>query len=243
MYPTDSRAISLKDDWRDVAEGIGGAAIMIAAFVTPFLREARSHWGLDAADAARSYRGDDLVADPRWSWTHAVVIEAAPHQIWPWIAQLGADRAGFYSYQWLENLAGCALHNAEAIHPEWSIHEGDDLRLHPEMPPLEVVLLDPGRCLVAHAPPDANARAERRPWANVSWGFYLQPIDMTHTRFVSRYRCDTSDDIAMRISLGPALIEPIGFAMDRRMLLGVKARVEASIRAHGGVATHWSGIT
>jgi hypothetical protein len=96
--------------------------------------------------------------------------------------------------------------------------------------------------LVAHAPADANARAAHKPWANVSWGLYLQPIDTTHTRFVSRYRCATSEDIATRIRLGSGLIEPIGFAMDRRMLLGVKARVEASARARRSAAAHWRGI-
>jgi hypothetical protein len=62
----------------------------------------------------------------------------------------------------------------------------------------------------------------------MSWLFALEPIDASHTRLVSRYRCATSDDVATRVSLGPALIEPVGFAMDRRMLLGVKARVETA---------------
>ena len=39
--------------------------------------------------------------------------------LWPWLAQLGQDRGGFYSYQWLENLAGCQMENADRIRPKW----------------------------------------------------------------------------------------------------------------------------
>jgi hypothetical protein len=55
------------------------------------------------------------ILEPRWSWTHGIDIAVSAGNVWPWVAQLGANRGGFYSYQWLENLAGCSLHNAEAI--------------------------------------------------------------------------------------------------------------------------------
>ena len=221
------------DDSRDVASGIGGAAVMAAAFLTPFLRGARNHWGVDAAVAARAYPGDELIAAPSWSWTHGIEIDAPPSEVWPWIAQLGADRGGFYSYQWLENVAGCGLKNAEAIHREWEIREGDELTLHPKMPPLRVAALDAGRFFVVHAPADAAARAAGKPWAHLTWLFFVEPLGEDKTRLISRYRCATSDDLATHVQFGPAFLEPIGFAMDRRMLLGVKARVEARGQKRG----------
>ena len=214
------------DDARDVAEGVGGAAVMLAAFATPFLREARSHWGVDASVAARAFPGDTLVATPRWSWTHGIEIDAPPGEVWPWLAQLGADRGGFYSYQWLENVAGCELRNAESVHPGWAISEGDAFVLHPKIPPLRVVALEQGHHFVVHAPADAAARAAGKPWAEASWLFLVEPIGEGRSRFISRYRCATSDDLASRLGFGPTLMEPLGFAMDRRMLLGVKARAE-----------------
>jgi hypothetical protein len=39
----------------------------------------------------------------------AVTIDAPVEDVWPWLAQIGQDRAGFYSYEWLENLAGCRM--------------------------------------------------------------------------------------------------------------------------------------
>lgn len=215
-----------RDDWRDVLEGVGGAAIMALAWATPFLRGPRSHWGLDEAEAARSRPGDELVPSPRWSWTHAVEIDAAAETVWPWIAQMGADRAGFYSYQALENLGGCRLRNAETVHPEWTHHVGDTFSLHPRQPPMKVVALEVGRYLLAHGAPEESARASGKPWAAVTWLFALEPLGERRCRFVSRYRCDFSDDLLMRLAMGRTFIEPVGFAMDRRMLLAVKDRVE-----------------
>ena len=46
-----------RDDWRDVTEGVTGAAGMALALMTPFMRGARSHWGLDRATAAARLPG------------------------------------------------------------------------------------------------------------------------------------------------------------------------------------------
>lgn len=220
-----------RDDWHDVLDGLGGAARIAWALLSPLARAARSHWGLDAETAARPMPGDGLVPDPRWSWTHGVEIGAPAAAVWPWVAQIGATRGGFYSYQWLENLTGCELRNAEVVHPEWELGSGDDLLLHPNMPPLQVVAIERGQYFVAHAPADAAARAEGKPWATASWLFFVEPLGPGRCRFISRFRCAGSDDLATRLSLGPTFIEPVGFAMDRRMLLGVKERAEVTALA------------
>lgn len=215
-----------RDDGRDVLEGLGGAARIALNLVTPFLREAHSHWGLSVAEAERAYAGDELVPSPRWSWTHGIEIAAPPEAVWPWIAQIGATRAGFYSYQWLENLAGCEVHNAEAVHPEWEMKLGDELYVHPKAPALRIAALERGRWFVAYGAPDSEAKAAGRPWVAVSWLFYVEPREGGGCRCISRYRADYSDDLRTRVSFGPAMLEPIGFAMDRRMLQGIRERVE-----------------
>ena len=219
------------DDWRDVLEGMGGAAAMALAFLTPFSRHRRSGWGLDAAQQNAERPGDELVPEPRWSWTHGIEIDAPAAEVWPWVAQIGSDRGGFYSYQWLENLAGGELRNAEVIHPEWQLREGDGLLLNPKAPALKIVRLDPGRCFVAHGPPDEAARAAGKPWSSGSWLFQLEELGPERCRLVSRVRADCSDDLATRLQSGPALLEPIGFVMDRRMLRGIKQRAEQARRA------------
>ncbi len=221
-----------RDTLADVGRGISGAAIMALALLSPFLRGGRNHWGLSAARANEPQPGDNLVAAPDWSWTHAVEIDASCEQVWPWVAQIGADRAGFYSYQWLENLAGCNVINAEAIHTEWQHQPGDTLLLHPEIPAIPVVTVQPGRVLIAFAPPDAAARAEGRPWVTLSWAFVLEPLECGRCRLISRFRTACSSDLATRLTQGPWLLEPIGFAMDRRMLLGIRDRAQAARQNH-----------
>lgn len=216
-----------KDDWRDVLDGVSGALLIALAFATSFPRGARSHWGVDEATAARPHPGDDLVPDPAWTWTHGIEIDAPAASVWPWIAQIGADRAGFYSYQWLENIAGCEVRNAERIHPEWEARTGGKLSIHPNAPPLDIVEVERGRYVVAYGAPDEAARAAAKPWVAVTWVFEVEPITETRCRFISRYRCALSQDLKTRLAFGAGMTEPIGFAMDRRMLLGVKARVEA----------------
>jgi hypothetical protein len=216
-----------RDDWHDVLEGLGGVARIAGAFLTPYERGARSHWGLDEAAAARSYPGDELVKQARWGWTHGIEVDAPASEVWPWVAQIGANKGGFYSYQWLENLAGCDLRNAEVVHPEWSLTLGDSVVLHPAMPPLPIVALSPGRYFTAYSKPDAAARESGKPWVEVSWLFMVESLDAFRSRVISRYRCATSDELMTRIQFGPTVVEPIGFAMDRRMLMGIRARAEA----------------
>lgn len=217
---------SVRSDWREVVAGIGGLGAMVASAVTPFLRDRRSRWGAGGLGEARRYPGDELVPRPLWGWTHAVEVSAAAEDVWPWLAQIGADRAGFYSYSWLENVAGCRLRNAERVHPEWETHEGDGLSLHPKVPPLRIVSVQRGRHVLAHGPADEAARTAGRPWVAVTWLFLVEPLEPGRSRVISRYRCATSLDLRTRAAFGPALVEPIGFVMDRRMLLGIKSRAE-----------------
>jgi hypothetical protein len=221
-----------RDDFRDVVDGVGGVAVMLAAFLSPLLRRPRLHWGVDEATANRSYPGDDLVSEPRWGWTHGVEIAAPAAKVWPWIAQIGVDRGGFYSYQWLENIIGCNVRNAETIHPEWQAQVGQPLTLHPNpnAPRLEIVAVEPERYLLAQGRVDAGARAAGKPWADVTWLFFVEPLDRGRCRLISRYRVACSEELRTRLAFGPTLIEPVGFAMDRRMLLGVKERAEHARR-------------
>jgi hypothetical protein len=216
----------------DVAEGAIGAAGLLFDLATPFLRGVRGHWGLSREDAARTYPGDELVPEPRWQWTHAVDIAAPAENVWPWVAQLGQDKAGFYSYQALENLVGCEIHNANRVHEEWSSpHAGDALRLHPKAPALTVHDVQPPERLLVSAGLDpetgkAPSGSSRRRYVAVTWLFRLEPLPGGHTRLISRYRCACSGDLATRLAYGPYIAESVGFVMDRRMLLGIKQRAE-----------------
>jgi hypothetical protein len=219
-----------RDDVHDVRAGLGGGALIIAAFLTPFLRRARSHWGLSRELAERSYPGDELVPLPRTSFTHGVEIEVPAERAWQWVTQIGADRGGFYSYQWLENLLGCEVQNAEIVHPEWEAKVGQSLVLHPapDAPRLPIVAVERLRHVLAFAGEDPQARAAGKPWSAVTWLFFVEAVGEGSCRVISRYRAACSDDVATRLAYGPTLLEPVSFVMDRRMLLGLKQRAERS---------------
>jgi hypothetical protein len=229
-----------RDSALDVVEGVAGVLVLIGAFLSPFLRKARSHWGLSSAEAARNYPGDELVPEPLWSYTHGVEIDATPTQAYAWIAQIGADRAGFYSYQWLENLVGCEVRNAERIHPEWQARVGQPLLLHPNpnAPRLQIVAVEPDRYVLAKAAAAEPPKAAGEPWATSSWLFFVEPLGDTRCRVISRFRAACSKDLATRLAFGPTLLEPLGFAMDRRMLLGIKQRAERAPSAERALSKH-----
>lgn len=216
----------VRTHWSDVLEGAVGVATIAAAFLTPFLREQRSHWGVAEAFARRKLPGDDLVPLPRWLWTHGIEIDAPADEVWPWVAQIGGDRGGFYSYQFLENVAGARARDADAIHPEWEVQPGQTLRVVSRMPPMQIVEVIPKRGFVAFAPADIAAKMSGKSWIATSWLFYIAALGPRRSRFVSRYRCACSDEVLTTLQFGPMVLEPIGFAMDRRMLMGVKQRAE-----------------
>jgi hypothetical protein len=119
---------------------IGGAAIVGVLAV----RRWQLRWGATGQEAGEPVPGDDLITDPDLVATRAIAIGAPADQVWPWIAQLGQGRGGFYSYDFLENLAGCDIHSADRIVSEWQdIRIGDQIRLAPQVA-LTVALLERG---------------------------------------------------------------------------------------------------
>ena len=68
------------------------------------VRRWMSRWGATPSDLTRIMAGDALLSDPTYSGTLAVIVNAAPEQIWPWLVQIGYRRGGLYSYDWLDRL-------------------------------------------------------------------------------------------------------------------------------------------
>lgn len=212
-----------RDGVREIGEGLVGLGEMLVAIATPFLRRRRSHSGLSEELAAREYPGDSFVADPQLGWTHAQEIDAPPKAIWPWVAQIGADKAGFYSYQWLENLCGLDIQNADHVVEAWQHPKvGDLLRLHSGAAGIPIVALEPGRWLLAQV----DAAEDAGPSMKVSWLFFVEPIGERRSRLISRFRMTAGDTLAAKLIYGPIVAEPVGFAMDRKLLAGIRDRAE-----------------
>src|SRR2546429_7628000 len=84
------------------------AAAAVAAEVAGYLawRPRMLRWGATKEEAAEALPGDDRTPCPRVQSTRAITIEAPPERVWPWTVQMGIERAGFYSHDWVERLLG-----------------------------------------------------------------------------------------------------------------------------------------
>ncbi len=156
------------------------SATTVQAIAGP-LRRWRTRWGAtDAEEAAATLPGDELIPQARWGYTHAITIDAPPEQVWPWLAQLGQGRGGFYSYEGLENLIGCHVRNVYPLVPECqNIVVGDQIRLHPQAPPLTVAMVEPHSRLVLHGALPESGDAQ-------IWAFHLHRADHRRTRLIER---------------------------------------------------------
>jgi hypothetical protein len=206
-------------------EALQGGFEIGFAMLTPFLRAQRRKWGATDKEIETSHPGDELVPRPKWTANHAISINATPAEVWPWVAQLGQGRGGFYSYEKLENLAGCKIENAGRILEEYQqVQEGDPIRLHPEMPPMTVSIVDEPRAFVLHGNP---GEAEGSSTLSTSWAFLILEQPDGTTRLLSRTRYHHGDNFRSKLMGGPVLIEPISFVMERKMLEVIKKLVES----------------
>jgi hypothetical protein len=129
--------------------GFVPAAGLLAGYAL-LLRRRLLRWGATDEECKAPLPGDDLIPEPDLMATRAITVHASADRVWPWIAQLGQGRGGFYTYDLLENLVGCDIHSADRIVPEWQdIEAGNEVKLHPEVG-LEIALVQRGRALVLH---------------------------------------------------------------------------------------------
>jgi len=226
--------------FKDALEGLGGAAfIAIHLLLNPILRRWRDRWGATEAEVNRPLPGDELVHHPKWRYTHAVTIHAPAEKVWPWLGQIGQGRGGLYSYEWLENLAGCDMHNADRIVPEHQLKVGDGVRLGPKGYPLyKVAAIESYRALVLVGADPKTEEVTRvtdpmpTTYTNGNWVFVLKPIDDHTTRLLVRGLLDYAPDNFANTLIWRVMTEPIGFVMERKMLLGIKQRAEAATARH-----------
>jgi hypothetical protein len=201
--------------------GLGVAAIAgAAAIYVPAARRRSLRWGVTDQELHQSFPGDNLIGSADLTATRAVTIEAPAEEVWPWIAQLGQGRGGFYSYDFLENLVGCDIHSADRIVSEWQdIGVGDEVRLAPRVG-LVVADLERGRSLVLRGGIPMGTAA---PPYDFTWAFVLQDAPHKTTRLISRERYAYTRPWA-RILVEP--VEAVSFAMSQKMLRGIKDRAE-----------------
>jgi hypothetical protein len=191
-----------------------GAVVALAAYLF-WIRPWQLTWGASDSEVAREMPGDDFVEGPTFNATRAVTIRAPAELIWPWLLQMGHKRAGWYSYDWIDNLG---RRSAERIIPELQeLKKGDLIPLSPNgkigfrvqaiVPNEHMIWGDPG---------------------SMSWVWYLEPEGDQDTRLISRVRvkyrwCHPSILFHLCLDVGDIV-------MMRKCMLGIKRRAESLAR-------------
>lgn len=179
-----------------------------------------AHWGATAEELRAQLPDDGLIDGSDLTTTRAVTAYAPAADVWPWIAQLGQGRGGFYSYDALENLVGCDIHSADEIVPAWQdVVVGSEVRLAPGVA-MTVVEVEPGRLLVLRGGiPMGSAGTP----FDSTWAFVLHEEPDGTTRLVARERYEY---LRWWAGLVVAPASWVSFVMSRKMLHGIADRAE-----------------
>ncbi|AEV76365.1 hypothetical protein MycrhN_5900 [Mycolicibacterium rhodesiae NBB3] len=187
------------------------------------------NWGTTKDECRMSLAGDELTVGPYVQTTEAVWIDASSETVWPWLVQMGQDRAGIYTFEALENLIGLHYHNADEVHPEWqNLAPGDTVRLARkgwlglrEGLTLQVESIVNGQSIVLRATSPQHL-------CDMVWSFNLIPHWEDRCRLLIRVRTGLRHpgQVLITESMGPA----VAF-VTRGILLGVKRRAQGQHQA------------
>lgn len=195
------------------------AAAWAAAFYRGRVRPWMYAWGAHDDEITAPLPGDELVEAHTPRTTRAVTIDAPVEAVWPWLAQIGEDRGGFYSYSLLERAVGGQVHNANAVHLEWqNIRVGDSVWLakrYGDGARQVVAAVKPKSHLVLMSPADFD-RMQRGEKATGAWIFHLRR-DNGWTRLLVR----GSGGV-----VGHAGFDIPHFVMEQKMMCGIRDRAQ-----------------
>jgi hypothetical protein len=191
------------------------------------------NWGATADERTRILPGDEIVPNAAGQNTRAITIRAPIADVWPWVAQTGQDRGGFYSFDLIENLVGCRMPTVDVLRSEKQVWElGDKLWMYPSDQAGGVGFATlrtfvPGRVL-GFGTRMIGATLDEPEVA--SWTFVLEPLDAATTRLLIRGRGLARPSL-LGTTFDRAIFEPVHFVMERRMMVGLKELAETGSRS------------
>jgi hypothetical protein len=215
-----------------ILEGISGALwIAFTILLSPVLRPWYSRWGATETETQRVLPGDSVVSRPRSELTCAITIRAPAKHIWPWFVQLGCQRAGWYSYDLLDN---AGQPSADHILPQYQhLEVGDVVKAVPNGSfGFPVAIIERGRALslagilnTSTGQPADLDDPNLESYFGGDQTFVIEYLDPYTSRLIFRMRMDWNPS-RLNTLIFRGIVEPISFVMGRKMLLNLKHRVE-----------------
>jgi len=197
-----------------ILAGVTVVALTMAAYLL-WARPYQLQWGATQEEIDRPMPGDELDTHPTFLATRAITIEGTPHEIWPWLVQMGFDRAGYYGYDIIENLGSkSGPGSAERIVPELqNVKVGDEVPIS-AAGSWVFYAIEPEHYFIWSGTTGTDG---------FTWALY--PIDENHTRLVSRIRWSHhwSQPNMIVLDLFTEFTDHLAI---RKILHGVKGRVE-----------------
>jgi hypothetical protein len=187
----------------------------------PLFRRRHLHWGASGGEVAGAMPGDGWLPKAQFRATRAITVDVPPELVWPWLVQVGCQRAGFYSNDLLDNLG---RPSATTVLPHLQhLEVGQWVPMSPAAPPTDRTALKVNSFAVNEwllwTKPDS------------SWSWRLTPTSSGGTRLITRIHAVYDWRQPLTALLGVLLMEFGDFAMMRRMLRGIKTRAESLNRA------------
>lgn len=210
---------------RFVFEGVEGFVLLLLILLSwPLSRRWLRNWGATSSECTGPWPGDALAPSAVKTFTRAVDIDASAEVVWSWVVQFGLDRAGFYSYELLERLAGIPVKNVEVVLPAYqSLDLGDEIKLHPEAPGIPVGALSEPRYICFGQPGAATAET---PDPRRSWSIYIEPHQQNSCRLILRSCIEELREPSLSKRLALAFEAPVDFLMEQRMLRTIRRLAE-----------------
>jgi hypothetical protein len=220
-----------------VRRNVAAVVVIGAAVYAVVVRPRIVRWGADADEVARTYPGAELIPGGTRASTMAVTIDAPPAAVWPWLVQMGGDRAGWYSWDRLDN---GGHPSAREVHPEWQdLSIGDWLSAWSPRglaKAWEVVALEPNRFLGLRGLSDFRGNllepSQPRPSAYTEglWGFLLEELPTDRCRLiVGGYQVLRPRWVESFVNFW--VYPPVHWVMQARQFANLKRNIETSLTA------------
>ena len=168
-----------------------------------------------------SLPGDDLIGDSIGSLTHGITIQRPPHEVWKWLIQMGAGRAGWYSYDFIDN--GGQRSGEKILSQFQHVEVGDVMPALPGVTEgFTVIRYEPERyLLIGWRLPDGTY--------HMTWAFVLEEREQGSTRLLVRARGGRAHRFyGLPWWMARLLLPPGHFIMQRKQLVGIARRAEAA---------------